>query len=226
MRISLRKKSQRVRDILHETFSAARRSRSPVAPRFNSRRANALGVGPPQAARFQVSSAEYPFPPFILDFYCPQARLAVELDGAHHVEARDARRDEFLAAKNVIVFRIENHVLREDPETVLVALKTLIAARVRRVAVSKSTRPSTSSAMKRGGRRVTQVVSATVETSASSWAAVLPPPTTSTRRPANGDGSRYWAACSCAPPKSRIPGTAGQKGRSQVPVAESTARAR
>ena len=73
---------------------------------------------------------QHPFPPFILDFYCPQARVAVELDGAHHVESSDARRDEFLAAKNVVVFRIENRVLREDPDSVVAALETLISARV------------------------------------------------------------------------------------------------
>jgi very-short-patch-repair endonuclease len=27
---------------------------------------------------------------FIMDFYCPAARLAVELDGVHHVEQREA----------------------------------------------------------------------------------------------------------------------------------------
>ena len=73
---------------------------------------------------------QHPFPPFILPFYCPKARVAVELDGAHHVESSDARRDEFLAAKNVVVFRIENRVLREDPDSVVAALETLISARV------------------------------------------------------------------------------------------------
>ena len=92
----------------------------------------------------------------------------------------------------------------------------------RAVAVSNSTRPSTSSARNRGGRWVTHVVSATVDTSARICAAELPPPTTTTRRPRKSSGRWYDDACSWVPVKSPIPRYDGQNGWSQVPVADTT----
>jgi len=49
---------------------------------------------------------------YILDFYCPQSKLAVELDGDHHytTEAHhyDKRRDSFLQTLGIRVLRFEN----------------------------------------------------------------------------------------------------------------------
>ena len=57
--------------------------------------------------------------PYIVDFYCPECRLAVELDGDGHMsiqgEECDARRTEFL--KRVI--RFENKEVFESLEFVL-----------------------------------------------------------------------------------------------------------
>ena len=36
---------------------------------------------------------QHPFRSFILDFYCPSVRLAVEVDGASHWDEQAARRD-------------------------------------------------------------------------------------------------------------------------------------
>jgi very-short-patch-repair endonuclease len=51
-----------------------------------------------------------PIGPYILDFYCWSARLAVEVDGLVHESERqsvhDTRRGEWLAGKNVRVLRI------------------------------------------------------------------------------------------------------------------------
>ena len=53
---------------------------------------------------------QHPVGPYILDFYCPEARLAVEVDGySHSVEGaaeHDARRDAWLRGQGVEVFRI------------------------------------------------------------------------------------------------------------------------
>src|SRR5437870_13607423 len=53
---------------------------------------------------------QHPIGPYILDFYCPSARLVVEVDGAAHDSAaqvrHDARRDAFLAENGVRVLRI------------------------------------------------------------------------------------------------------------------------
>ena len=56
---------------------------------------------------------QYPIDRFIVDFYCPRARLAVELDGSQHFEdnglAYDRERDETLALFGVRVLRIPNN---------------------------------------------------------------------------------------------------------------------
>ncbi|MBK8064892.1 MAG: DUF559 domain-containing protein [Betaproteobacteria bacterium] len=60
---------------------------------------------------------------WILDFYCPQEKLAVELDGAAHdstqAELRDTRRDAWLRAQGVRVLRYENRLVFEELEAVL-----------------------------------------------------------------------------------------------------------
>jgi very-short-patch-repair endonuclease len=64
---------------------------------------------------------------YILDFYCPAERLAVELDGAHHFTASGADYDEertkFLNSQNIRVVRFENKMIFEQPETVLETIK-------------------------------------------------------------------------------------------------------
>ena len=62
---------------------------------------------------------QHPIGPFILDFYLPSHRLAVEVDGeghGHPDQARhDARRDEWLAAQGVRVLRFTaTNVLNDE----------------------------------------------------------------------------------------------------------------
>jgi very-short-patch-repair endonuclease len=45
---------------------------------------------------------------FIVDFYCAEKEVAVEIDGPTHREAADARRDRLLAAVGVTVVRFDN----------------------------------------------------------------------------------------------------------------------
>ena len=60
---------------------------------------------------------------YILDFYCPSEKLAVELDGRLHYseEARryDHARRKYLEDKGIIVVRIENKYVFNDPEWVV-----------------------------------------------------------------------------------------------------------
>jgi very-short-patch-repair endonuclease len=48
--------------------------------------------------------------PYVLDFYCAKARLAIELDGMSHDMGdrpqRDLRRDAWLQARGITVLRI------------------------------------------------------------------------------------------------------------------------
>jgi very-short-patch-repair endonuclease len=61
--------------------------------------------------------------PFIVDFYCPSARLAIELDGAAHDSAPassyDDSRSEYLRGKNVRVIRFVNDDVKQNLEGVL-----------------------------------------------------------------------------------------------------------
>lgn len=63
---------------------------------------------------------EYVTGPFRLDFYCPLARLAVEVDGGshagHQARARDALRDEWHKARRITTMRVSaDHVERDLP---------------------------------------------------------------------------------------------------------------
>ncbi len=53
--------------------------------------------------------------PFIVDFYCPAARLVVELDGAGHYtalgSATDGTRTAYLQALGLRVLRFENRLI-------------------------------------------------------------------------------------------------------------------
>ena len=47
---------------------------------------------------------------YIVDFYCPKVRLAIELDGRQHDIQRDSTRDSHIALANVSVMRFPNPV--------------------------------------------------------------------------------------------------------------------
>ena len=63
---------------------------------------------------------------YIVDFYCPQAKLVVEIDGAQHYEGwgaeNDAIRDDYLRGQGLKVLRFSNREVVENmvgvPETV------------------------------------------------------------------------------------------------------------
>jgi len=61
---------------------------------------------------------QHPFGSSILDFYCPAARLAVEVDGAAHWDddaiAKDAARDLWLQSQGISVLRIQAASIYRD----------------------------------------------------------------------------------------------------------------
>jgi very-short-patch-repair endonuclease len=63
---------------------------------------------------------QHPFGPYVLDFYCAQARLAVEIDGEHHYyedqQRKDAARDAWLASQGIETLRIPGFEILADPE--------------------------------------------------------------------------------------------------------------
>ena len=66
---------------------------------------------------------QYSIGPDILDFYCPNMKLAVELDGGQHNQCKgkkyDAARSEYLKAKGIEVIRFWDHEVLLDMESVL-----------------------------------------------------------------------------------------------------------
>jgi very-short-patch-repair endonuclease len=66
---------------------------------------------------------QHPAGPYVLDFYCPRLRLAIELDGGQHNFAaeisRDQHRDAWLAERGVVVLRFWNSDVIENMTGVL-----------------------------------------------------------------------------------------------------------
>ena len=75
--------------------------------------------------------------PFILDFYCVELRLAIELDGGQHNEIENRRNDlsrtKFFAASGITVLRYWNNDVLANIESVL----THLCAEIERVRVGR-----------------------------------------------------------------------------------------
>lgn len=69
--------------------------------------------------------------PYILDFYCPALKLAIELDGASHAcrEEYDGQRTSYLSeTAGITVLRFENRVMFENPEQIFREVKEMMDA--------------------------------------------------------------------------------------------------
>ncbi|MGN6207272.1 endonuclease domain-containing protein [Asticcacaulis sp.] len=86
---------------------------------------------PPEAriwARLRVRDTgisfrrQYPIGPYVLDFYCAKARLAIEVDGLIHTIAdhpeRDERRDAWFLELGIVTYRIAASEIMADPDEV------------------------------------------------------------------------------------------------------------
>jgi len=66
---------------------------------------------------------QYGVGPFILDFYCPELRLAIELDGSGHLKEEvikyDKKRTAYLQKEEIQVIRYYNTEVIEDVNAVL-----------------------------------------------------------------------------------------------------------
>jgi methionine--tRNA ligase beta chain len=64
---------------------------------------------------------QHPFQPYVLDFFCHEANLAIELDGGQHAEAQahDEKRSAFLKSKGIDVLRFWNNEVLAETEAVL-----------------------------------------------------------------------------------------------------------
>ena len=74
---------------------------------------------------------QHPIGDYVLDFYCPAAKLAIEVDGAAHDfgdrPQRDDRRAEWLKTQGVELMRIPAKDVLRDPDEVADAVIRLCA---------------------------------------------------------------------------------------------------
>jgi very-short-patch-repair endonuclease len=76
---------------------------------------------------------QHPTGHYVLDFYCPAAKLAIEVDGAAHNfgdrPQRDERRTEWLNHQGIEVARIPARDVLRDPDAIADALIRMCAER-------------------------------------------------------------------------------------------------
>ena len=94
----------------------------------------------PRIPGLPVFRRQHPFGPYVIDFYCADARLTVEVDGIGHDlgdrPQRDLRRDAWLSAQGVMVMRIAaSEVMRSIDDVIDAIVRTAIA----RIAATPST---------------------------------------------------------------------------------------
>ena len=81
---------------------------------------------------------QHPIGRYIVDFYCAELKLAIELDGRHHAAEwmidHQFKRTRDLGNRGIEVIRIPNEVLIRDPESV----SEFIAAAIERRALKLS----------------------------------------------------------------------------------------
>lgn len=69
---------------------------------------------------------------YILDFYCAEAKLAIELDGISHIgevaQAYDVKRDDFCKAFGVRTVRFKNEEVYNNMESVLKRIQEVIVS--------------------------------------------------------------------------------------------------
>ncbi len=61
--------------------------------------------------------------PFVVDFYCPEARLAIEVDGDSHFtdtqKTYDKKREQYIKSFNIRILRFTNKDIAESLEGVI-----------------------------------------------------------------------------------------------------------
>ena len=88
--------------------------------------------GSPAGIRFR---RQYAIGPYVMDFYCPAAKLVIEIDGRihdfEHAAQRDQARDELIARFGVRIERIPAAQIMKDAEAVASAIVGLCMALAR-----------------------------------------------------------------------------------------------
>ena len=64
---------------------------------------------------------QHPIGPFFADFFCPEAKLVIEIDGSQHADelGSDKSRTDFLRDAGYDVLRFGNHEINSEIDTVM-----------------------------------------------------------------------------------------------------------
>ena len=93
--------------------------------------------GYPVQFKRQVTCDEY-----ILDFYCPKAKVAIELDGLHHqvgqISENDRTRNDRLESMGIHVVRFPNANIRKDFNHVCEEIDFMVRKRIDALSMDKS----------------------------------------------------------------------------------------
>ena len=108
------------------TLKRAKRLRRPMTPQELGLW---LRVKNRQLGGFKIRR-QHPVGPYILDFYCAERRLAVEIDGAAHWSdeqaAHDARRDAYLRSIGIETLRLSAESLKRPDAAAASVLGVLL----------------------------------------------------------------------------------------------------
>jgi len=83
---------------------------------------------------------QYGIDNYIIDFYCPELKLAIELDGEVHYYSNkmksDLRKDQHLAEAGIKLIRLKNEDMAEDYESIVIYLEDMFKNRARELNIS------------------------------------------------------------------------------------------
>jgi very-short-patch-repair endonuclease len=73
---------------------------------------------------------QHPIGPFIVDFYCHEVKLVIELDGEVHsidfVKKHDNTRQQYLEKEELIILRFQNELVFSNPDSIIEQIKSVI----------------------------------------------------------------------------------------------------
>jgi very-short-patch-repair endonuclease len=85
---------------------------------------------------------QHPFGPFILDFYCHQALLAVEIDGGYHENQKqhqyDEMRTQYLKERGLEVIRFNNEEVEKNVNKVMHFMEAKALERIKSINEAKN----------------------------------------------------------------------------------------
>ena len=75
---------------------------------------------------------QYSISKFVMDFYSPEIKLCIEVDGDSHIgrEEYDAERQKFIEWFNIRVIRFSNDQVIQNPDKVVESIKSVILERL------------------------------------------------------------------------------------------------